>query len=452
MSGPQTRPNAPSQGSGKLPESLSPIANTPTAGPFFFGLHGGYQNAEALRKASEAGAGSIRIYVEWAQLQHNEAYNTNNWLEPTALARLDGYIKNATAAGLRPILLIGEAPDYAAARPRGPLLPGKQEHFNRFVETLVTTYKAPPYNVKLWELWPEPDAVGNQRDARRGAWGDNGAEFASMLKSTYPVIKRADPEATVFIGALALDWFADPGPGFNGGGIFRYTFVDDVLKNGGAAGFDVFAFNSYAAFAPGWEERAAGRDIAAKTNWVRAKLGEHGVSKPIMVLESGIWSAGQTVAVSGPGGQGLIDVPPSPEWQAAYVPRLFSRGLAAGLLGVSWYTLLDGEVNPIKYGLLAPNLTPKPAYTALSVTAQKLRGSRFAGPPVGVIVAAGDVEGYRFDKAGTMVTALWALGGADATAMVRVPESVRVVDALGRPVTPQNGEIKLTALAVFLEE
>jgi hypothetical protein len=80
---------------------------------------------------------------------------------------------------------------------------------------LVARYSVPPYNVKYWELWNEPDVdpalaglIGG--DIPFGCWGDStdpyygGGYYAEMLKAVYPRIKAADPQAQVARGRIAL--------------------------------------------------------------------------------------------------------------------------------------------------------------------------------------------------------------------------------------------------------
>ena len=75
-----------------------------------------------------------------------------------------------------------------------------------------------------------------------------------MLKQAYPAIKSARPDVNVIMGALAYDNWGGPNrPGFNGGqcGPFNFSFLDDVLANGGGDYFDVFPVGSSMALCVG---------------------------------------------------------------------------------------------------------------------------------------------------------------------------------------------------------
>ncbi|MBI3967215.1 MAG: hypothetical protein HY329_16395, partial [Chloroflexi bacterium] len=314
----------------------TPAPTTDEVPKSLFGMYGGSRQQVLVDQIAQFGAGTQRIYVQWNLLQFNQAYSDNNWLEPTELANLDAEIQRVRQAGMQPVLLIGEAPDYASERVRGPLRPGKTDTYLRFLRLLVERYRAQPYDVHHWELWPEPDAVSNlparyagrPEFEKRRAWGDNGADYAAMLKAVYPEIKRLDPNAKVLIGALAYDWFAEgKSPGFNAGGIFNYKFINDVIAAGGDCCFDILAFNSYASFAPDWEANTPepnAKDVAAKAAYIRNELSKLGVNKPLMVLEAGLWSAGSEVAFRLDNGE-VATLAPTVDVQAGYVTKLYAR-------------------------------------------------------------------------------------------------------------------------------
>jgi hypothetical protein len=439
-----------------------------------FGLYGGYQAEADMARARQSGAQLMRIYVEWASLQPYQAYGDGSFLEPTSKARLDEQVRRVTAAGMTPVLLVGEAPDWAAPRPRGPLYPDKLIYYERFLSILVRAYMAPPFDVHYWELWPEPDAIDTIPEdiqarfgadiLKRRAWGDHGAEYAAMLRAAYPAIKRIDPNATVLIGAIAYDWFGRNCPGFNCGGIFNYRFINDVIAAGGACCFDVLAFNDYAVFAPGWEQRAPGRDIAAKTNYLREQLRAMGVDKPMMVLEAGLWSIGSNVPKLLTTGE-VVVAQPDPAIQATYVTKLYTRAASLGLLSVSWYTLRDFGYDEEKRGLLTESLDPKPAFWAYRIAADRLRGAFFAGlmPSTPVSGGPGELEGYEYlMRDGRKIAVAWVDGATDATIAIPVDvqpsvQRVMVYDSLGRVIgtlRPQGGRVvvRVGTTPLYIEE
>jgi alpha-L-arabinofuranosidase len=79
----------------------------------------------------------------------------------------------------------------------------------------VERYSAPPYNVKYWEIYNEPDAPKNTNEPPYGmiygCWGISGdtyfggEAYGEMLKVVYPYIKSANSSAQVLVGGLLLD-------------------------------------------------------------------------------------------------------------------------------------------------------------------------------------------------------------------------------------------------------
>ena len=124
------------------------------------------------------------------------------WFQP----RLSREIINASNHGFEMILVVRKAPDWALETPGedcGRIRADKIEAFANFMYEAVKWYGQPPYNVKYWQIWNEPEVVpgGQQAGNINGCWGDpnepyyGGAYYADVLKQVYPKIKAADPEA-----------------------------------------------------------------------------------------------------------------------------------------------------------------------------------------------------------------------------------------------------------------
>ena len=119
-----------------------------------------------------------------------------------------------------------------------------------FVNETVTMYK--PY-IKIWETWNEPDYVRNVDTSKWETeppnpkdlthWYGTIFEYIRLLRITYEVAKKADPDCWVATGGLGYPYFLD--------GIMRYT---DNPDNGkltkeypayGGAYFDCDAYHKY---------------------------------------------------------------------------------------------------------------------------------------------------------------------------------------------------------------
>src|SRR5262249_8650377 len=136
------------------------------------------------------------------------------------------------------------------------------------------------------------------------------AAYVQTMQAAYAHIHNTDSNAILIMGPMAYDFFYDPtntSPGFNSGGLFLYSFIDNVLTELGKSNtpaFDAIAINAYIPFGRNWESDAVkkgrtGVDVAAKVNEVRARVAAKGYDFPIVVGEGGFWSFD-------PGGNGRV--------------------------------------------------------------------------------------------------------------------------------------------------
>jgi hypothetical protein len=442
-----------------------------TASGTYFGAYGGSENAALTALLQREGVQAVRMYVEWALLEPDVSYNLLPGLSSTtALANYDARLVNLKNAGIKPILMVGRAPSWAASRERGPLYPQHYASYVKFLQKIVSRWSSPAYNAHHWELWPEPDfgdiipAPLSQDLAPRRAWGDNGADYATMLKLAYPAVKAVDPSATVILGALAHDWFrnngAKPGdnrssPGFNDGGPFVYHFLDDVLDAGGGCCFDWMGFNSYVGFSSEWEKNQGftAWDVAAKAKHIQGRMAAKGVTKPLIVMEGGMWSCCTTGAgftfYTKPD-KSLGDFTPDENIQASYMARLYIRGLSVDLKGIFWWLIEDFEPPNVQNtpdnhrGWFHKDLSPKVAARTMQVLTTRLGGATYAGGYAPARHVAGEpIEGHSFTRAnGSTVVAIWNPYGPSDTSVVELDVAGYVIyDAHGQSVqtTPVGG-------------
>jgi hypothetical protein len=204
-----------------------------------------------------------------------------------------------------------------------------------------------------------------------------------MLQSVYNPMKQIDPEAKIVFGGIAYNAFDDPW-----GGPFVRTFLDEVLQRGGADYFDLMNFHYYFAFANTWEPYGAG--ITGKVNYLRDKLADHGVYKPFICTESGIYSNADSTI----------------ERQSSYVSKLYARSKSVDLGIVIWYQLVDPPyVGARLWGLVDTNYAPKLSYFAYQVVNEQLASATY----VQTRTANEQMEVYEFldDDGVTPILVAW---------------------------------------------
>ncbi len=263
-------------GAVKLPQAQAATTNAQNQIPvytdkFRFGTNMGWRNSDWTDSqysdlVAGVGMNSIRVslpenYLDtWGYdiaLANMNHYKTNNLNNLTAfLGSPSANHSNAPAN-----TSYGDLDYYSPSHLYEPIWNADgsvntNNYWANYVYKTVSMYK--PY-VKTWEVWNEPDFTNNWQ-ASQTAWWNSPPQVADlphwnasifsyirMLRVSYEVIKRADPNALVATGGLGYEGFLD--------GILRYTDnPGDGSKNSsypvtGGAYFDVLSYHYYPQYA-----------------------------------------------------------------------------------------------------------------------------------------------------------------------------------------------------------
>jgi hypothetical protein len=353
-----------------------------------------------------------RNAVLWSAVESTEG--ARNW---SALTGLESELQNASSKGMRVILVVRSTPQWArkvggSGSTCGPVSQGKLAAFASFMGELVARYSVPPYNVRYWELWNEPDVDSSffPGDNIYGCWGDaaddyyGGGHYANMLKEVYPAIKSADPAAQVLVGGLLLD--CDPANTSicKDGREKPARFLEGILRVGGAAYFDGVSFHGYDYYSgtlgsylnPNWQSawNTTGPVGIAKAHFLQGVLSAYGVTgKYLMNTETAI-------LCSSCAGDATFEAT-----KAYYLAQSYGSAMAEGWRADIWYSVLGWRNS----GLLNSDLSPRPAYEAFHASRSELQDARLLRE----ITEYKGVKGYVFDRGDRQVWLMWSLDGAD---------------------------------------
>lgn len=408
-----------------------------------------------VQALSVSGADWTRIYIDWSYIQPNDPAGgapTYNW------TYYDNVLQHIASSGLKIIATISGPPAWArvttaAGAPcTNRIAAAKVTDFQNFVTAVVGRYKGSPYNIHVWELLNEPDANDGYRcDTGVSNYGQNGADYASVVTQTAPLIKGMDAEAKVIMGGVAYDWFylpqVDPNGDGSPAGQFNRYFMDDVAVAGGVAALDAVNFHYFRDYHLEWERwttgdsptcgnntlrdptqptyTAYGLDIMAKGSHFMNRLKTcYGVERPLWITEVGH--------------HGMTDPSGSnPEWtldnQARYVFTVYARSMALGAENITWYALkIIPSVTANDYqGLLYDSRDaglenqPKPAFYAYQTLAGEMEGYVYSA----TIAGAANVEAYSFtnDCSGNKIVAWYNAASGTAPLVMAQTTSVRLV-------------------------
>jgi len=457
-----------------------------------FGVQTFGELGDATLRARVQGLGLqwARIGLGWKSVEPNEPVNNDHSYQWNAA---DALINNVIAAGLNPIVVIGQSPQWAVqnmpVNPEsgqrydcGPIDEENLEDFASFVTALVERYDGDGYNdapghpvVRYWEFWNEPD---NQSTAPecifvQGCWGGDldsdgvpdPQEYARMLSYAYSAVKRANPEAQVLFGAVAYE--TSPA-------CFNFNFMDQVLDAFSlypGADFDLANLHQYDYQRELWDgnrpfyQGVLGKAVrpvdagGSSRLSIKSILANHGLSKPIVVSELGLATGGRA---------------DHRELQAQHLIHEMVRGLSVSneIPVLIWFTLRDfGDGSG--WGLVARDApyNPHPAYYAYQTLIQQLSGYEFVRQLAPSETGSVDIQGYVFAKAGAVSNkvVLWRDTGkpikranttATSTMVISAAQlgtwtgRVRIVDKYGNVSTKSGSSsvsISFTTDPIFVE-
>jgi hypothetical protein len=407
-----------------------------------------------LIQMSDAGA----YWLRWNGLLWSEVEPTpgsRNWNIPSVLA-MEQELINAKQAGMEVVLIVRSTPEWA--RQFSDLACGriKNEHipaFADFVGEAVARYSEPPYNVRYWQIWNEPDAFHSLSEAPYGCWGDpdddyyGGGYYASVLKQVYPQVKLANLQAYVVVGGLLLD--CDPNEPPEGKDCKSSLYLEGILREPGSRdNFDAVSFHAYDHYSldgsygnPNWNSswNSTGPVVIAKGNFVKDVLNEFGADDKLVINSEGAIVCGPPVR--NPDLDPICTSEDFENTKAYYVAKLYATAIATGLDANIWYSVTGWRYS----GLLKSNLEPQLAYFTYQFARMKLGNA--------VFIEQDETEpnlfDYKFNRAGHELHLVWSKDGSPQ--IVPVSDGGQVWDALGNSMPVSEGYVIVEKNPFYIE-
>jgi hypothetical protein len=297
-----------------------------------------------LERIKQAGIASIRDEVGWGAVEREKG-------KLAMPEQFDTYVRRAAAQGVNVLLIL----DYSnrfyddGDRPRSS---EAIEGFCRYAEFVVRHFgKA----VRLYEIWNEWDiSIGMPAKYRQGGSVE---DYVKLLKAVYPRVKAAEPGALVMAGACTS------------GGV-KKGWLERIVKLGALDACDAISIHSY-----NYSDKFPQRGPEASAAWmagVQEMLRKYkGGDVPFYVTEMG-WPT--HVGKNGT----------DPELSGSYLARLYLLARTSpSFKGLWWYDFQDdgwkAECNEDNFGLVRPDLTPKPAYDVLADIAPVVAQGQYVG-------------------------------------------------------------------------
>ena len=417
--------------------SSPPINQIPTGSIFGVQMDSPIDDAQGLQQAVAAGVHWHRFDAfDWDRIEPKPTSPATYHWEEVDEAGLSKTVGN----GLKVIAVVKYIPGWAQKYPGsacGPIHREALGRFGKFLSSLVSRYKKPPYHIKYWELGNEIDAPRVDARSVFGCWGDGsdpyfgGEYYAQMLKVAYPAIKAADPQAKVLLGGLLLD---NPNEIPN----TMARFFEGVLRGGGGPFFDLVNFHSYSYFTgtpgliynPNWP--GSPTSLPEKVAFLKTILNRYGWGhKPLINTEVALYCDVQT--------------DPCFETQAVFVAKAYAEGIALGLHGLVYYAIKSEHRLT---GLLRPDNTPRPSYLAFKTAASFLTRARYRGPVAGY---PDGIFGHSYwPQGGTSIDVIWSTDGVPRA--VLLPSEAAAFDRYGTPVPVSEDKITVDYGPVYIRK
>lgn len=464
-----------------------------------FGNPSGWNNKDLSTLAARAGADTVRIKLP--------EYHFDRWGYDIEFANGDMAAYQANGLTNMTGLLIGPTAAHSNSpnggnldqySPRnlyqpiwsGPGVVNPSNYWAVYVHQVVSRYKG---QVKIWEVWNEPDRTGNW-SLTQGAWWSSPPQAADLpnwrdsifayirlLRVTYEVAKSVDPNCFVAIGGIGYESFLDA--------VLRYTdnpsdgSVTAAYPARGGAWFDAVSYHHYPHYATydqakntwlrGTDSDAMASSFLARQSTMRIQLERWGYDGSTYPRK--IWLATESGVASKPAG-GLVG---GSDLHRNYMLKLPILAMAGGVSQVDWFQLADTEADGsagsayahmgLYYDLRGQSVDSarlKPSAAAFKTYGAFLRGQRYDAAATASLELPAGVRGFVFFGAdGRKSYALWAetSGNSEsATATVQLPATSPLVERkwdfgltqATRILNPSGGRVtvSLTSSPLFLTE
>jgi len=299
----------------------------------------------------------VRVFLVWSYVEPTQGNYSASWIQV-----YQRFFASLPAATQIDVDVVG-APSWANGGSSSSAAPPvNASDYAGFLNYLVNTFHG---RVKAWEIWNE--------EGTPNWWTGTAAQYADLLKATYPAIKSADPNATVIMGA------SDP------------AFLTQLYQDGAKGSFDGVAVHTDTAcdvtspyvYEYNPQTTTVNQYFFLGFTGIHALMVANGDgSKPIYMTEIGWASTASECQTGAWAGQKLAGV--SQQMQATFLQQAYhclAQPQYSYVKAAMWFEMYDAgnSTAPLEnYGLLNTNFSPKPAFAAFEQ--ESLHGDQLTGP------------------------------------------------------------------------
>lgn len=282
---------------------------------------------QELNDLQSAGANVVRVDFNWRTLE----WAGKGRYDATALAKVDTFMSEASARGLKVIAILATTPPWASAGGEWNDAPSNPANYGDFARFVTARYGT---ELAAVEAWNEPE-INNNLVAE-----DLPLTYTAMVKELYRGSREGNPNVAVLAGALS---YADT------------TFMNKLYADGIAGHYDGISLHPYADQASP-SNTSVTHSFKSGIEEMHADQVAHGDNTPEWITEFGWFTGTSTGAVT-------------EQQQAEYTAEAFA--LLSGfsyVKGATVYQLRDMGTNlsnpEDNFGLVHNDFTARPAYAS----------------------------------------------------------------------------------------
>ncbi len=363
--------------------------------------------------AALMGAGYIRDEINWHRAETEKGI-------VNILPEWDVFVDEAIKSGVEPVLILAYGnPYYDEGGP--PHTEEGLAAYANYVNTVVEHFEG---RVKYFEVWNEYNLAGTAFNSTSRPAED----YAKLLKVAYPVIKEANPDATVIGGAMAgLD----------------DNWIKTVLSEA-AYYMDALSYHPYT-----YPNNPEYGGFAVSANYLSDVMASYNPNLSLWVTEIGWPTMQEESGIS--------------EMEAAeFLARSYILSTVVSVDKMFWYDMVNDGTNPSysehNFGLLhswdnEPALAAKFPYLAYNTVSNQLHGAKLQwsdGLSADVFYAMYDKE-----ESGTKLLIVWTVDKEATMTLNTIGDEVKITDILSNSeiAATENGQIQIpvTTSPIFIE-
>jgi hypothetical protein len=349
--------------------------------------------SEVANLCQLAGINRVRDRLLWEPLEPKRGQIVS------ASNQYDASAQIQTAAGLQVLQVAHVSASWA--NPNTKRFPPDLRDIHRFYRGMAQRWRG---QVLAFEPWNEADiAVFG---------GHTGSEIASFQKAAYLGLKAGNPQVTACLVPFAIR---------------RATTLSDFQANEAWPYFDTYNLHHYEPLENYPSLYASHRAVSG--------------GKPMWVSECSVhvkWRGDEALKELGDADLKL---------QSERLTKTYALAIHEGAQSVFYFMLPHYTEARLQYGLLRPDLTPRPAFLSLAAVGRLLADAR----PLGRVRGTNEsVHAYLFNAKPDGNPATVLVAWSENPESYEVPELPRACfDHLGRPLTNANKTLTLDSAPIY---